>query len=82
VSTPETQASNNSNIVDVKDLVGLFIKYPNQTVWISMRPDSHQVEAPGFQVVELRANFRNSPKIHLGVKHFFEELEVFPGNFN
>jgi hypothetical protein len=79
LSTPEIQNPEN---VDIKDLVGLIAEYPNQTVWLSMRPDSYQCKTPGFQVVKLKANFRNSPKILQGAKHFFQELKIFPGNFN
>ena len=79
LSEPENQNLQN---VDVKDLVGLLDKYPGSIVWIAMRPDSSQFEAPveGFEVVELKKNFRNSPKIYQGVKHFFEELELKSGN--
>ncbi len=57
----------------INDLVALFSKYNTQTMWIAMRPDScwYKVPLKGFDVVKLKVNFRNSPKIVQWVKDLF-----------
>jgi hypothetical protein len=79
--TPAPESIENFGNVDLRDLVQLFNTHPEQTVWIAMRPDSPQSTSPleGFQVVELKKNFRNSPAILNGTKHFFEELGLESG---
>jgi ubiquitin-protein ligase len=63
----------------VNEVATLSKRYPDQTVWIALRPDSPPVSAKGFELVNLKTNFRNSPKIVKGVKGF---LEVFFENFS
>jgi ubiquitin-protein ligase len=59
------------------DLVYLSNKYPVQTMWIAMRPDSY-FKNPGFDEVKLKTNFRNSPKIIAGVNGLFETYQIKP----
>jgi ubiquitin-conjugating enzyme E2 A len=58
----------------IQDFVALKSMHSDLTVWIALRPDCTQFEAPGFDVVKLKTNFRNSPKIIQGVNGFFEEI--------
>jgi ubiquitin-conjugating enzyme E2 A len=64
--------------VGINDVVALSSKYPGQTMWIAMRSDNSHLKAPGFDVIHLKVNFRNSPKIIQGVNDFFEAMALIP----
>jgi len=71
-------SSFSENDLDIDKLVAACKEYPNQTVWIAVRPETSHFKASGFNVVHLKMNFRNSPKIIEGVNGFFDGLSLKP----